>query len=154
MNKLSCYFLVSILAAGFHINLHAEADVEYYRSDLFKQKNLPLSDVVRVDNLLFVSGNLGIDFSTENLALVPGGITAETRQTLKNIDRTLKNYGSSLDKVVKCTLFLADIDEWPAVNKVWREFFKQRYPARTAVQAGRLWHDAAIEIECIAATGK
>ena len=154
MNKLICCILVLLLATSFNIALHAEADIEYHRSDLFKQKNLPLSDVVRVDNLLFVSGNLGIDFSSENLALVPGGISAETRQTLNNIDRTLKNYGSSLDKVVKCTLFLADIEEWPAVNKVWQEYFNKRYPARTAIQAGRLWHDAAIEIECIAATGK
>ena len=62
----------------------AEADVEYHRSDVFKEKNLPLSEAVRVGNLVFVSGNLGIDFSKEGLSLVPGGIVAETKQTMAN----------------------------------------------------------------------
>ena len=139
-----------LLIFNFNTLLHAEADVEYLRSDLFEEKNLPLSEAVRVGNLLFVSGNLGIDFSTEKLDLVPGGIVAETRQTLKNIDRTLRNYGSSIHNVVKCTVFLSDIEEWGEVNKIWPEVFTENFPARTAIQAGRLWHDAAIEIECIA----
>ena len=127
-----------------------DADVKYFRSDTFKEKKLPLSEAVRVGNLLFVSGNLGIDFSKEGLALVPGGIVAETKQTMLNIENTLKNSGSSLDKLVKCTLFMANIDEWPQLNEVWPSFFGENFPARTAVEVGRLWEGAAIEIECIA----
>lgn len=127
-----------------------DADVQYYRSEVFKEKNLPLSDAVRVGKLIFVSGNLGVDFSGKELSIVPGGIEAETRQTMRNIEKSLKSMGSSLDKIVKCTVFLSNMEEWPKLNKIWPSFFKENYPARTAVEVHRLWRGAAIEIECIA----
>lgn len=154
MVRLATLSAVFSLLLCFHSSALADNDVEYLRSSLFEEKNLPLSDVVRVGNLMFVSGNLGIDFSTEDLALVPGGITEETRQALRNIDDTLKRNGSSINNVVKCTIFMGDMEEWPALNKVWPEFFSENYPARTAIQAGKLWHDAAVEIECIAVKEK
>jgi reactive intermediate/imine deaminase len=128
----------------------ADADVEYFRSETFVEKNLPLSEAVRVGNLLFVSGNLGIDFSKEGLQLVPGGLLAETKQTMLNIENTLVNSGSSLDQLVQCTLYMANIDEWPELNKIWPSFFANNFPTRTAVEVGRLWRGAAIEITCIA----
>ena len=127
-----------------------DADVKYIRSETFIEKKLPLSEAVQVGNLLFLSGNLGIDFSREGLALVPGGIVAETKQTMLNIENTLKNSGSSLDKLVKCTLYMANIDEWPQLNEIWPSFFDRNFPARTAVEVSRLWEGAAIEIECTA----
>jgi len=128
----------------------AEADVEYFRSDTFVEKKLPLSEAVRVGNLLFVSGNLGIDFSKEGLELVPGGIVAETKQTMRNIENTLKSSGSSLAQLVKCTVYMANIDEWPELNKIWPSFFVDNYPTRTAVEVGRLWRGATVEITCTA----
>lgn len=150
MVRLATFSTLISLFLCFNFSKLAAEDVEYLRSPLFEEKNLPLSDVVRVGNLMFVSGNLGIDFSTEDLALVPGGIIEETRQALRNIDAALKRNGSSINNVVKCTIFMGDMEEWPALNQVWPEFFSENYPARTAIQAGKLWHDAAVEIECIA----
>jgi 2-iminobutanoate/2-iminopropanoate deaminase len=146
---LRTIFIFSFLSIST-FTVMGDADVKYLRSDTFKEKKIPLSEAVRVGNLLFLSGNLGIDFSKEGLALVPGGIVAETKQTMLNIENTLKNSGSSLDKLVKCTLFMANIDEWPQINEIWPSYFDENFPARTAVEVGRLWEGAAIEIECIA----
>ena len=132
----------------FSLATMAEADVEYFRSDAFKEKNLPLSEAVRVGNLVFVSGNLGIDFSKKELALVPGGIVAETKQTMANIEKALITSGSSLDKLIKCTVYLSNMDEWPELNKIWPSFFKENFPTRTAIEVGRLWRGAAVEITC------
>ena len=84
--------------------------------------------------------------------LVEGGIQGEARQTLDNISRTLETFGSSMDKVVKCTVFLADMGEWGAMNEVYRTYFENP-PARSALGAGGLALDARVEIECIAVTG-
>jgi 2-iminobutanoate/2-iminopropanoate deaminase len=132
------------------LTAEAEVDVEYFRSKTFVEKKLPLSEAVRVGNLLFVSGNLGIDFSKEGLQLVPGGIVAETKQTMRNIENTLKSSGSSLAQLVKCTVYMANIDEWPELNKIWPSFFEETFPTRTAVEVGRLWRGAAVEITCTA----
>ena len=142
--------IIFLLLSMPTFNVIAETDVEYYRSETFKEKNLPLSDAVRVGELIFVSGNLGIDFSQQELQLVPGGIIAETRQTMRNIDNTLKSMGSSVSNIVKCTVFMSNMEEWPKLNKIWPSFFEENYPARTAVEVHKLWRGAAIEIECIA----
>lgn len=108
---------------------------------------LPFSSAVRVDNTLYLSGNLG-NKPGEN-ALVAGGIEAETRQTMENIKAVVEQFGSSMDKIVKCTVFLADMDEWPAMNAVYRTYF-DRPPARSALGASGLALNARVEIECIA----
>jgi len=110
--------------------------------------NLPFSDAVRVGNLLFLSGNLGAIPGT--LELAPGGIRGETRQTMENIKATLEKYGSSLGEVVKCTVFLADISDWPAMNEVYIEYFPDKPPARSALGVNGLALGARTEIECIA----
>lgn len=129
---------------------NAEADVQYFRSKTFVEKKLPLSEAVRVGNLLFVSGNLGIDFSKEKLSIVPGGIVAETRQTMRNIESALINSGSSLEQLVKCTVYLANMDDWPELNKVWPSFFENNFPTRTAIEVQKLWRNARVEITCTA----
>ncbi|MGI9202310.1 MAG: RidA family protein [Woeseiaceae bacterium] len=109
--------------------------------------NRPYSTAVRVDNMLYLSGALG--FVPETGKLAEGGIQPETRQTLENISATLEMFGSSMDRVVKCTVFLADIAEWGAMNEVYITFFPNK-PARSAVGDIGLGLNARIEIECIA----
>lgn len=114
-------------------------------------RGLPFSDAVRVGNLLFLSGKLGtIPGKTE---LVPGGIAAETRQALENIKVTLLTNGSSLDRVVKCTVMLADIREWAEMNEVYARYFPNHRPARSSFGASGLALNGRVEIECIAAVG-
>ena len=108
----------------------------------------PFSPAVRVGNIIFVSGTLG---TKPDGSLVPGGIQPETRQLLENIKGTLAAAGVGMDRVVKCTVFLADLTEWPAMNGVYRSYFSSgNYPARTAVQATLLF-GARVEMECAAA---
>jgi reactive intermediate/imine deaminase len=114
-------------------------------------RGAPFSDAVRVGDLLFLSGKVGtIPGKTE---LVPGGIAAETRQTMESIKATLIANGSSLDRVVKCTVMLADIREWAAMNEVYAQYFPNHRPARSSFGASGLALNARVEIECIAAAG-
>lgn len=132
----------------------AEADkptqIEWLNPPGTDISNRPYSTAVRVDNMLYVSGALGVIPGTGTLA--EGGIQGETRQTLENISASLKMFGSSMDRVVKCTVFLADIEEWGAMNEVYITFFPNK-PARSAVGDVGLGLDARIEIECIAVIG-
>jgi reactive intermediate/imine deaminase len=118
--------------------------VEFLTSD--DSSNRPFSEAVRVGNWLILSGRLGIN--PETGALPPGGIQAETRQTMENIKRTLEKYGSSLDQVVKCTVMLADISEWSAMNDVYVTYFPDHKPARSAFGTSGLALGARLEIEC------
>ena len=123
-------------------------DVEYYA--LRGRARLPFSAAVRVGNLLFVSGQMGTD---ENTRIVPGGIEAETRQTIANIKSILERHGSSLDNVVKCTVMMADMHEWPAMNSIYIEHFPKHLPARSAFGCNGLALGGRVEIECIATVG-
>ena len=108
----------------------------------------PYSAAVKAGSLVFTAGQLGID--PESSELVPGGIEAETRQALKNIETILQAAGSSLKSVVKTTVFLRDINDFGVMNVIYGEFFSEKFPARSAVQAAKLPKDGAIEIEAIA----
>jgi len=114
-------------------------------------KALPFSEAVGIGDLLFVSGQIGNAPGT--LDLVPGGIEAESRRALENMGAILERHGSSLDCVVKCTVFLADMREWPAFNEVYRSFFTHGLPARSALGASGLARGARVEIECVASVG-
>ena len=119
-------------------------EVQYLKADT--ASTLPFSDAVRVGHMLYCSGMIGVDSA---MHVVPGGIEAETRQALKNIGAVLSRNGSSFDEVVKCTVMLADIKDWPAVNAIYRGYFrKNRLPARSAFAASGLALGARIEIEC------
>jgi 2-iminobutanoate/2-iminopropanoate deaminase len=146
MNRL-LIVLSAILLVACEISVDTETDVEWLDAPGTEDMDLPFSSAVRVDNLLFLSGALGYD--REKGALVEGGIQAETRKTLENISQTLETFGSSMDKVVKCTVFLADISEWEAMNEVYKTFFPIK-PARSALGASGLALNARTEIECIA----
>lgn len=140
-----------IVACGLMTFVATAAEVEFLNPGGVQPAGRPFSQAARVGDLLFLSGQLGTDPSTGELA--PGGIGPETRQTLENIKSTLEAYGSSLDKVAKCTVFLADISEWPAMNEVYVGYFGPAYPARSAVAGSGLARNARVEIECIAAAG-
>ena len=112
---------------------------------------LPFSSAVRVGDLLFLSGQVGVLPGTTEL--VPGGIEPETRQTMENIKAVLAYAGSSLDRVVKCTVFLADLQHYAAMNAVYASYFPVNPPARSTLGANGLALGAAVEIECIALVG-
>ena len=112
-------------------------------------RSLPFSEAVQVGDLLFLSGQIGAVPGT--LTLAPGGIEAEAVQAMENIKGVLLRHGSSMDRVVKCTVFLADMRDWPAFNTVYRRYFTSgRYPARSALGANGLALGAKVEVECIA----
>jgi 2-iminobutanoate/2-iminopropanoate deaminase len=112
---------------------------------------LPFSKAVRVGGMLYLSGEIGVKPGT--LELVKGGITAQTKQTMDNIQATLEANGSSMDRVVKCFVMLADMNEWPQMNAVYRTYFKGRFPARSAMGANGLALGGRVEIECMAEVG-
>ena len=109
---------------------------------------LPLSEAVRVGNLLFLSGQLGLVPGT--MTLVPGGIRAEARQALENMRTVLESAGSSLSEVVKCTVMLADIGDWPAFNALYAKWTGGARPARCVVPVPQLHYGFKIEIEAMA----
>ena len=122
--------------------------VEYLSSESTRNSNMPFSEAVRVGNMLYLSGWIGIDDKTN--ALAEGGISAETKQTMENIKNTLMKNGSSLDRVVKCTVMMADIREWAEMNKVYVTYFTENLPARSAFGTSGLALGARVEIECLA----
>ncbi len=125
--------------------------IEHHTLPQTQTLGLPFSDAVRLGQTLYVSGQIANLPGT--LQLVPDGIAAESRQALQNLQAVLEQCGSSLTRVVKCTIFLADMSEWPAFNSVYREFFKTPLPARSALVANGLALGARVELECIAAIG-
>ena len=123
--------------------------VEHLNTEAALGADLPFSQAVRVGDLVFLSGALGTVPGT--LSLAEGGIEGEARQTMTNIRATLEAFGMGMPDVVKCTVMLADIAEWPAFNAVYREFFERPFPARSAFAASGLALGARVEVECIAA---
>ena len=123
--------------------------VEHLNSGRVLPAHLPFSEAVRVGDTIFLSGQMGIVPGTMTLA--PGGVRAETRQALDNLRTILEAHGLSLRHVVRCTVMLADIAEWPAFNEVYREYFEAPYPARSAFGASGLALGGRVEIECVAA---
>jgi 2-iminobutanoate/2-iminopropanoate deaminase len=108
----------------------------------------PYSVATRVGYLIFTAGQLGLD--PRSGELVPGGVEAETRQALLNIQNVLEAAGSALDLVVKTTVFLRDMEDFARMNAVYGEFFNERPPARSTIQAAALPKGGAVEIETIA----
>ncbi len=123
--------------------------VEYSNAGSPLDADMPFSAAVRVGDLLILSGQIGNLPGTSELA--PGGMKAEARQVLENIKRILEANGSSLDRVVKCTAMIADIDEWADFNEVYVTFFPGPKPARSAFESSALAFGARVELECWAA---
>ena len=130
---------------------HAEmAEMMHSVEYLGGRPGSPFSEAVRVGNVLYLSGKLG---TVPGEGLVEGGIIPETQQTMRNIADALERYGSSMDEVVKCTVFLADIADFGDMSRTYMEFFPNHRPARSALAVAGLVLDARVEIECIATIG-
>ncbi len=108
----------------------------------------PYSQAVKANGLVFVSGQIPIDPHTGNF--VSNEVISQTEQVLKNLSAVLEAAGSSLKNVVKTTVFLADMNDFVAMNEVYAQYFTESFPARATVQAARLPKDARVEIECVA----
>ena len=108
----------------------------------------PYTQAIRQGNVLYTSGQIGIDPATG--ALVPGGVREQAEQVMKNLVAVLKAAGADTSKVLKTTCFLSDMNNFAAMNGVYATFFAGDYPARSAVEVARLPKDALVEIECIA----
>ena len=108
----------------------------------------PYSQAIRTENLVFTSGQLGLDPATTEL--VPGGIEEQTRQVLTNLKHVLETADSGLNFVVKTTVFLQDMSDFAKMNAVYSEFFPENPPARSTVQVAALPKGGLVEIECIA----
>jgi len=111
----------------------------------------PYSQAVKSNGLVFLSGQIPIDPGTGQF--VSGGIEAQTEQVLKNIAAVLEAAGSGLSSVIKTTVFLADMQDFSAMNEVYGRFFGEAPPARSTVEASRLPRDARVEIDAIALAG-
>ena len=107
----------------------------------------PYSQAVKSGDLLFCSGQIALQPNGE---LLEGTVEDQTHQVLKNMTAVLEEAGSSLNKVIKTTIFLADMNDFQTVNKVYSEYFGEHKPARSTVEVSRLPKDVKVEIECIA----
>ena len=146
ISLIRCLAILQLLAAAPLAAQDKPPEVKYI-APAGAAAMMPFSTAVRVDHMLYLSGTLGTDSTNK---LVPGGIAAETRQTMLNIKRTLEANGSSMDRVVKCLVMLADIAEWGQMNTVYVTFFPTHRPARSAMGASGLALSGRVEIECMA----
>jgi 2-iminobutanoate/2-iminopropanoate deaminase len=108
----------------------------------------PYSQAILANGFIFVSGQIPVDPITGIMA--SGGVAEQTRQVIKNIAAILESAGSGLEKIVKTTVFLADLEDFPSFNSVYAEFFSEDAPARATVEVARLPKNALVEIEVIA----
>lgn len=131
-----------------HTSLTANDLVTFLNSPDYEALGLPFSEIVRVGDLLFLSGQMGNLPGT--LTLAPGGIEAEARQALLNIKTSLEAHGYSMAHIVKCTVMLADMADWAAFNAVYVSFFEHPYPARSCFAARGIAMDGRLELDAIA----
>ena len=108
----------------------------------------PYSVAIQTGALVFASGQLGLDPASGNL--VPGGVEAETRQALTNLQQVLEDAGSSLDQAIKTTVFLKEMADFPKMNAIYGEFFQDDPPARSTVEVAALPKSGAVEIDVVA----
>lgn len=152
--KITAIGIIALLVAGVPAIACSQTEApqaEYLNSPQMAKLNLPFSEAVRVGNVLYLSGVLGNVPGTTRV--VPGGIEAETRQTLENMRAILEQNGSSLDRVFICTVMLADMAEWPKMNATYATFFPGHFPARSAMGVNGLALGARVEIQCNATVG-
>lgn len=119
----------------------------FHQSHEPKKENAPFSDVVETKELLFLSGQIGMDHSTRTL--VEGGLQIETIQTIKNIEAVLQHHNLGLENVIKCTVILSNIEDFSEFNEIYIQYFKNK-PARTTFASSGLAANAKIEIEVVA----
>ncbi len=147
MGKYTIIIFICILTSASEL-IAQKVDVPiFHESHVERKKESPFSDAVQVGNLFFLSGQIGIDNTTRTV--VSGGIVAETKQTIQNIQDVLQHHGMELNNVVKCTVILHSMADFATFNEVYSNYFPQK-PARTTFAASGLAMDAKIEIEVVA----
>ena len=147
-NSTLIVFMVIVSSMVTPLSADEAASAEYLNSGKVFPAGIPLSEAVRVGDTLYLSGQVGIVPGTMKLA--PGGLEGETRQTMENIKTSLEAHGYSMNDLVKCLVMLADISQWATFNEVYKSYFGERYPARSAFGANGLAIGAQVEVECIA----
>lgn len=140
--------ILFFLLINFGCKKGVKSVINRHKSHEESRQNVPFSDAVQVHNLYFLTGQIGKNHTTGKM--IEGGIEAETKQTIKNIEAVLKHHKLSLKDVVKCTVILDDINDFSKMNGIYRSFFKENLPARTTF-AANLVAGAKIEIEVVAA---
>jgi 2-iminobutanoate/2-iminopropanoate deaminase len=149
-------FLLATLSLGVSSTkpMAAEGDgVQFYNSPAAAAAKLPFSQAVRVGDVWYLSGAIGV--LPGKMELAPGGLEAEAKQTMENIGTILRANDLSFDDVFKCTVMIADMAQWGAFNKIYVTYFKpDRLPARSALGANGLALGAQIELECWALAHK
>ena len=128
-------------------------EVSFVSHEEFRKANLPFSEAVIVGNMIYLSGQVGSTLERP-MVLVGGGIKSDAGQALENIKRVLEENGASMENVVKCTVMLADINEWADFNAEYIKYFPGDKPARSAFATNGLALGARVEIECIAVMKK
>ncbi len=129
----------------------AAVEPEYFARKAPPGQNYPFSEAVRVGDMLYLSGEIGIGADGK---LVGGGIKVEAKQVMDNIGANLARHGSSFDHVVQCTVALADIADWPVFNDIYRGYFGTHFPARMAYASAGLALGAKVEVQCSAVAMK
>ena len=151
MNKtynILIIFMMFISSVSAPLSADEVPSAEYLDSGEVFPPGIPLSEAVRVGDTLYLSGQVGIVHGTMNLA--PGGLEGETRQTMENIKTSLEAHGYSMNDLVKCLVMLADVSQWATFNDIYKTYFDEPYPARSAFGANGLAIGAQVEVECIA----
>lgn len=146
--KITSSLLVGILLLSCQTK-QSDENIKFITSEAFKKANLPFSEMVMVGNMMYLSGQVG-SLPEDPMTLAAGGIKGEAKQMLENIKALLEQNGSSMDQVVKCTVMLADINEWQDFNSVYVQYFPNDKPARSAFGTSGLALGARVEMECIA----
>ncbi len=123
------------------------AEVSYVEKPAVYPENLPFSEIVRLNDTLYLSGMIPVE--PGSIKLVKGGIKEQSHQVMTNIRTMLKTNGYSMKNLVKCTVMLSDISQWGEFNKVYQEYFTAPYPARSAMGVNGLALGALVEVECI-----
>lgn len=144
--RLTTCFISILISISFSQQTIAEP-IEYFSSQRNIDNHYPFSNAVRVGDLLFLSGEIGTQ--PDSSKLIEGGIKNETKQTMENIKASLAKHNLTMNDLVKCTVMLADIKDWPAFNQVYKGYFPKHFPARSAFATNGLALNARVEVECI-----
>ena len=143
--------ILALTMASASIAAPQRPAVEHFGHPALNGQPLPFSDAVRVNDILYLSGQIGVGGDGK----LPDGIEAQTKQAMDNVGAVLKRAGLGYDRLFHCTAFLADMKDWPAFNKVYVGYFPDgQMPARSAFGANGLALGAKLEIECQAYAGK
>jgi len=146
MKFLIGFLLLSLAACNDETAIDTEGEIKFLSNDAYREAGFPFSEAVEVDGWLILSGVIGTKPGTTEL--VGGGIEAESHAVMTNIKTTLERHGASMERVVKCTVMIDDMAEWPAFNIVYKSYFTDNYPARSAFGADGLALGAKVEVEC------